>query len=104
MTRLELDNRLPMILERCRTILQSQAPVRTGNLKASVTLEKKGNTYELYVNTDRAPYMVYTNETWSKGENPNEDWFDDAIQLVIRYLQSELGGLSTKTINREGGE
>lgn len=44
-----------------------------------------------------APYMPYTNEPWisprwNGKQNPNEGWWNDAIEFIIQYMAKRLGG------------
>ena len=105
------------IVKECEKILRDNAPVKTGNLKNNaIKLEMiDANTAKLYVDETIAPYMPYTNEPWDRkiirmgnfkpGQtverlrtwtNPNEGWFDRAVQQIAEHIaQSTHGDLRT---------
>lgn len=96
MTQREFEGRLLQVVEKALTLLQSQAPVRSGLLVSSIALKATAKGYELTINTDKAPHMVYTEEAWKseqwKGrDNPNEGWFKLAAELIFRLIRAELG-------------
>lgn len=79
--------------------LKSVAPYDKGNLSDSaINLERTGiREWRVYVDQKVAPYMPYTNEPWLstkwKGhQNPNEQWWNKAIQEFMRRLARSLGG------------
>lgn len=44
-----------------------------------------------------APYMPFTNEKWispkwNGKQNPNENWWNNAIVYIINYIAKSLGG------------
>lgn len=107
MTRNELDSRLATAVAKARIIIMNQAPYRTGNLRMSIRTEQIGSGYSIYVDTNQAPYMVHTEEAWGSKEktNPNEGWFEDAIELVFQLIRIELGGVGYETtdlLDKEG--
>ena len=106
MTKQQFYNRLPVVIEKMKFILSSQAPVKTGNLQSSYKVENKSKrSYTIYVDETQAPYMKYTNEKWiDRGENPNEGHFDDAIHLVLQLLKQEFGGTQFIVKDEKDGE
>ena len=79
--------------------LKEFAPKDTGNLafNSLVKANKNGNTVEIYVNTEIAPYMPYTNEPWISPKwngknNPNEVWWNDAIVLILHEVAQVFKG------------
>jgi hypothetical protein len=90
--------------------LKSAAPRDTGNLVQSIKMRNLPGKIIIYVDvgsgnpqrgkaTGEAPYMKYTNESWSNfkpplrgKKNPNEGWFDNAIIGVATAIASALGG------------
>ena len=94
--------------------LRKKAPKDTGNL-AYNAIKYKWNSptqFEIYIDvgdTDafvkgeplvkgRAPYTPFTNEVWisprwNGKKNPNENWWNDAIQDIIIFLAKNLGGV-----------
>lgn len=75
--------------------LISVAPKDTGNLAYNAIKYKiQGNTMTIFIDENIAPYMVYTNEPWNarSANNPNEKWFDNAVQEILRYMAIYLGG------------
>lgn len=101
------------LVNECEAILRSRAPVDTGNLKYNaIKLEMfNDKTARLYVDEKVAPYMKYTNEPWEKKlirmgnfkpggtvvrlrtwRNPNELWFDRAVQEIAEHIAKKLKG------------
>lgn len=93
--------------------LRKKAPKDTGNL-AFNAIKYRWNSptqFEIYVDVGdtqafvegaplirgRAPYMPFTNEVWlsprwNGKKNPNEDWWNNAIEEIIKFIAKELGG------------
>ena len=90
------SNEFAIRVKECEAILRERAPVKTGNLRYNaIKLEMPdANTAILYVDEDIAPYMPYTNEKWEKrpSRNPNEGWFDEAVQVIIQFIATYTGG------------
>lgn len=77
-------------------IFSTCTPIDTGNLRYNAVRMRYLGPKEcrIYVDTNIAPYMVYTNEPWIadrwKGaKNPNEGWFKKAVETAI---SSVFGG------------
>ena len=78
----------------------------TGNLRNTATyvIKTSENEVQIFVDSAIAPYVVYTNEPWVspkwKGkQNPNEKWFERAVEMVAQELAAMLGGtLSTEEV------
>ena len=77
------------------------SPYRTGNLRLFGMSSRIANGHELdiYVNEKEAPYMKYTNESWSKfgpplqgKKNPNEGWWEKVAKTAARSIARDLGG------------
>lgn len=82
------------IMARVLLLLKEQAPYRSGELVASITMNKTPTGYELRI---AAPHTVFTNEPWIsprwKGrENPNEAWIQHTHRLIAEFIARELGG------------
>lgn len=80
----------------CEDILRAAAPYKTGNLRYNgIRVEYiDADTCRLYVDENIAPYMMYTNEPWQHGKNPNEGWFDRAAEKIAeRIAQFSKGEL-----------
>ena len=94
--------------------LRKQAPKDTGNLRYNAIKYRwvSDSRFEIYVDvgdTDafvskqkfllgQAPYMPFTNEEWisprwNGKKNPNQDWWNKAIEKVIQFIARRLGGL-----------
>lgn len=90
----------------CEKTFKPRVPYDSGNLRNSATYVKKNseNEVQIFVDSEIAPYVVYTNEPWIspkwKGkENPNEKWFERAVEMVAQELAAMLGGtLSTEEV------
>ncbi|MBQ0099308.1 MAG: hypothetical protein KBS91_02035, partial [Firmicutes bacterium] len=60
-----------------------------------IQYEFKGDTCNIYINEDIAPYMPFTNEKWvakrwNGKQNPNEQWFDNAVKFIVDEIRKEL--------------
>lgn len=71
---------------------QTFVPYDTGNLKFNSI---KGiwiseTTYRIYIDENIAPYMKFTQEVWGKGKNPNEGWFDKAVEFIAQYIKQKV--------------
>ena len=71
----------------------------TGNMRYNATTIKRitPGVIEIKVDAKIAPYVVYTNEPWIspkwKGaKNPNEKWFERAVEIYARSLAHALRG------------
>lgn len=83
--------------------LREMTPIDTGNLRYNgVQYESPdADTFVIYVDYYDAKthngiawYMPYTNEPWinRKGKNPNEGWWQKAVQAAAERIADELGG------------
>ena len=86
----------------CSAVFRPRVPVDTGNMALNATMVERISPTEarIYVNSEIAPYVVYTNEPWIsphwKGkQNPNEKWFEKATEQVVNYIAGALGGAIT---------
>lgn len=85
--------------------LKKFAPKDTGNLaynSIQYTFLSEDKC-QIKVNEDIAPYMVYTNEKWispkwNGKQNPNEKWWNKAIELALEKLAYKYGGILTRGI------
>jgi len=106
MTQKEFEAKLLQVVNNAVGKLQSQVPVATGQLLSSIELIATSTGYELRMNTDIAPHMVYTEEKWKherwKGRaNKNEGWFKLAAELVFRQMRAELKSSGRYIGNKE---
>lgn len=83
----------------CVRKLRELSPKKTGNLAYNAIQFRFVNedTCEIYVNEDIAPYMPYTNEPWTSPKwggkkNPNEKWFDKAVETVAALMSQTVRG------------
>lgn len=80
--------------------LKARSPIKTGNLRYNAIKVRKiaDGTWKIYVDEAIAPYMVYTNEPWVKrpGKNPNEGWFDRAVEIIMNTVQARTGAESKR--------
>lgn len=89
------------LVNQCFWEVQQHSPIDTGNLRYNaIRLTREGDDYVIYVDTEIAPYMPYTNEPWVSDywggkKNPNEKWFDKVAELVAKKIASALGGKIT---------
>lgn len=75
-------------------------PYDTGNLcNNAFRLEYVSPTeIKLYIDPAIAPYMPYTNEPWisprwNGKKNPNEHWWQDTVELIVRYIAEQYKGV-----------
>jgi hypothetical protein len=97
----ELQARVRDLAARARVIVMAQAPVRTGNLMNSIRVRYNENGFTVFIDTNQAEYAVYTTDPWVSPRwqgraNPNEGWFDQAAELLARYVASGLGGYAVR--------
>lgn len=98
----EFQLALRRAVEKAERLIQSLAPVRKGELKASIKLVATARGYEIIVT---APHMPYTEETWISPQwrgrkNPNEGWFKEAVELAFRLIRAELNATGYYQGNR----
>ena len=78
--------------------LQELAPYDTGNLALNAIRIEFTSSRQcvIYVDESIVPYMPYTTEPWQanrwKHPNPNESWFEAAVQRVAEVLANLSGG------------
>lgn len=73
--------------------LKARSPIDTGNLRYNAIRYKiKRDKFIIYVDEKIAPYMKYTNEPWMKGGNPNEAWWNNAVEDIINTMSLYLNG------------
>jgi hypothetical protein len=102
MTQDQFEKALLRAVEKAYRLIQSQAPVRSGELKDSIKIVASSRGYVIEVT---APHMPYTEEAWvsprwSGRDNPNEGWFQEAIELAFRLIKSELNAVGSYQGNR----
>lgn len=90
--------------------LRRVAPKKSENLANHAIKYKwvNNNTFEIYVDVGKvgmvkkrisglAPYMPFTNEVWKSPKwngkkNPNQGWWNNAMEMVIAFIAKRLGG------------
>lgn len=93
--------------------LRKKAPKDTGNLAYNAIKYRwvSDSRFEIYVDVGDttaftqgqkyhkgiAPYMPFTNEKWispywNGKKNPNENWWNNAIEFIIAFIANKLGG------------
>lgn len=92
------NHKFTSICMACVEKLRSLSPIDTGNLKYNAIRYEfvDKDTCKIYVDESIAPYMVYTNEPWispkwNGKKNPNEKWFDKAVNSLVETIKMELG-------------
>lgn len=85
-------------------IIRERAPRDTGNLADNGVryVWENEETFTIYIddgNNGIAPYMKYTNENWDLfrpplhgKKNPNEAWWQDAVNLCIEHFTNVYKG------------
>lgn len=93
--------------------LRKLAPKHSGNLAYNAIKYKwiGDNKFVIYVDVGDtasfmktreyeegvAPYMPFTNEKWisprwNGTQNPNESWWNDAMEVIINYIAKKFNG------------
>ena len=69
---------------------QSWFPKDTGNMayNSFKAMWLGNNKFRMYFDNQVAPYVVYTNEPWKRGKNPNQYWIENRL---MPYLASYIG-------------
>ncbi len=97
MTKTQFDRICNELVE----IIRERAPRKSGNLRdfGVQFVWEDEKTFTIYIDESEAPYMKYTNENWNNfrpplqgKKNPNEAWWQDAIQLCLDYFTNQLKG------------
>lgn len=88
---LTLDQRLDMASKYLQMVLQTIAPIDTGNLAFNGIRLVQINIYhyQVWIGGEVAPYAIYTNE---KANSPHKDWIDRGIAIATPFIQSIMGG------------
>lgn len=80
-------------------IIRERAPRDTGNLADNGVryVWENEETFTIYIDESIAPYMPYTNEPWispkwNGKKNPNEAWWQDAVNLCIEHFTNVYKG------------
>ncbi len=79
--------------------LKELSPIHTGNLRYNAILKSRvsADKVVIYVSIEQAPYMPYTNEPWiaerwKNKKNPNEHWWNNAVEQIMKEVQEKFGG------------
>lgn len=86
--------------------VRDRAPIKTGNLRYNGVQYESPNPDKFIIYVDYydaktrkgiAWYMPYTNEPWISDKwngkkNPNEGWWQNAVDLAVNAIASALGG------------
>ena len=103
MTREKIINTLIATLEQMRPSNSIPNPktrgrTSTGNLAFNaLRYEIQGDKFIVYVDSQIAPYMPYTNEPWTakrwnNKKNPNEGWWERFANEYAQRVAAKLGG------------
>lgn len=93
------NKRFKIACEKACATLRELAPKDTGNLAYNaikIEFESDG-VCRIYVDESIAPYMPFTTKPWiakrwNGKKNPNEGWWQAAVELLAEYIAQELGG------------
>lgn len=93
MTQEELIRELNFLKNEAMMIIYTQSPKRTQTLARSFKVIATDNGFT--ISTD-IHYMKYVEEAWQPGfakgrKNPNQGWFEQSIQFIIKYIEARLG-------------
>lgn len=73
-------------------------PRDTGNMAFNaLTININGDTIDIFVNPNIAPYVPYTNEPWLSpkwhgAQNPNQGWWQRFAEEFAKRLATKLRG------------
>ena len=102
--------------------LRKKAPKDTGNLAYNAIKYKwiSDHQFEIYIDvgdTDAfvagekylqgtAPYTPFTNEKWispywNGKPNPNENWWNNAIEFIIGFIAKSFGSFAYRGLNEQ---
>ncbi len=106
MTEKEFQATLYRAVEDALYLVKGATPFRTGNLKESVKLIATDTGYQIYIDTNKAPYMTYLEEGfthWITGEfvDVRQGWFREVTELVFRLLRARLKASGKFVGNKE---
>ncbi len=89
-------DRFHSLIPKIKWIIISNAPKDSGLLIENIFVQIHSRYLISIWIEDSADmnYMMYTEEEWINrpGVNPNQGWFADTVDDVIRFIQQELGG------------
>lgn len=86
------------VIQTVEELRKDYVPRDTGNMAFdSLKYNVEGNYIVVYIDTNIAPYVPYTNEPWIspkwKGkQNPNEGWWDVFANEFAQRLNTRLRG------------
>lgn len=78
------------------SILRSQTPVRTGNLKRTIkTSQTAPNQFTITIGGPKAPYVLFVNEKWvhprwNGRQNPREGFINRAAELMAVNIETNM--------------
>lgn len=115
-------NDIERFVQRQAKIIRDRAPKDTGNLRASIRVQEiEPFVWKISVNTGDdayarvsrskkeldwglAPYTPFTNEAWVSPkwrgrQNPNEGWWNNAVEIVLHNLEMRTNGILEQKSN-----
>lgn len=78
-----------------QTILRSQTPIRTGQLRSSIMVQESDKGFTISIGGEQAPYVLYVNERWISPrwrgrENPREGFINRAVELIALHIETNM--------------
>jgi len=92
------QNIIDAVIQTVEELRKDYVPRDTGNMAFnSLKYKVEGNFIVVYVDTNIAPYVPYTNEPWispkwNGKKNPNQDWWDVFANEFIQRFNTRLRG------------
>lgn len=97
-------NKIQEVLKVLSETIRANCPYDTGALSQSIDTYYDGSSAKVVIGNDLVDYARITNESWNRGQNPNEGWVERAIQQAIPIIQSIFrGDISQKEIDKYVG-
>mgnify|MGYP000847428063 CR=1 FL=1 len=88
-----ISDRLLFAVEYLKNQLIIDAPFDTGNLALNaIRIQQINGDYHIVIGGEIAPYAVYTNESWKRGSNPNENWVTTSIEKSVPQIKNIMRG------------
>lgn len=92
------QNIIDAVIQTVEELRKDYVPRDIGNMAFnSLKYKVEGNYVIIYIDTNIAPYVPYTNEPWispkwNGKKNPNQDWWDVFANEFIQRFNTRLRG------------
>lgn len=100
---MSVNGKFNLICFEAYDFIRRYTPIDTGNLRNNAVKYEALTPTHVVISIDQAiaPYMPYTNEPWlsprwNGRKNPNEHWWQDTVELLVRHIAEQYRGKVTK--------